>query len=387
VLDAASRAQVGACAAAGGAFVVVDEGPGLSGSTMLAAAEALLRCGAPASRVVLLGSHSPDLARLRAPNAAARWQRFSHVVAPPTVRPQRPGLRALMPGEWRACLARLAPDAWPAVWLAAERVKLLSPDNDVLYKFEGSGRWGCAAAERARALADAGLGPPVLGEEDGFVAYAVQPGPGPSRPTPALVSALARLLAFRADALPEVDVDVDALEEMIAVNVEEVLGARDVLVRLPVERVVRCDGRLALHEWVTSGRGALLKCDGVSHGDDHFFPGPCDVAWDVAGAAVEWGLDDSARAELSDRIGAALGDPTLPVRLDAWEIAYAAFRVAHASYAEADAAGTEESARIARDVLRYRQALVRALSRPRASFIGPELSGLAFRPAPARGAP
>ena len=44
------------------------------------------------------------------------------------------------------------------------------------------------------------------------------------------------------------------------------------------------------HEWLELPDGRLLKLDGSAHGDDHFFPGPCDIAWDLAGTIVEWKL-------------------------------------------------------------------------------------------------
>ena len=60
-------------------------------------------------------------------------------------------------------------------------------------------------------------------------------------------------------------------------------------------RAVVCDGRMMPHEWLSSDGGELLKLDAGSHGDNHFFPGPCDIAWDVAGAIVEWELEGEAR--------------------------------------------------------------------------------------------
>ena len=38
-----------------------------------------------------------------------------------------------------------------------------------------------------------------------------------------------------------------------------------------------------------------MKVDAAAHGDDHGFPGPVDVAWDLAGAVVEWELGGAAR--------------------------------------------------------------------------------------------
>src|SRR2546422_9712551 len=45
-------------------FLVVDEGPGRSGSTFLSVGEALISSGVPAEDIILLGSREPDLKAL-----------------------------------------------------------------------------------------------------------------------------------------------------------------------------------------------------------------------------------------------------------------------------------------------------------------------------------
>ena len=51
-------------------FLIVDEGPGISGSSFLAAAEALGLCGVECGQIQMIGSRAADPAGLRAPNAA-----------------------------------------------------------------------------------------------------------------------------------------------------------------------------------------------------------------------------------------------------------------------------------------------------------------------------
>src|SRR5436853_406434 len=60
------------------------------------------------------------------------------------------------------------------------------------------------------------------------------------------------------------------------------------------QNMIVVDGRMNPHEWLGTADGRLLKTDGATHGDDHFFPGPTDIAWDIAGAAVEWNLHPDA---------------------------------------------------------------------------------------------
>ena len=68
---------------------------------------------------------------------------------------------------------------------------------------------------------------------------------------------------------------------------------------MPDERALRVlrplivDGRLQPWEWIVTRQGVLLKTDASSHGDDHFLPGPTDIAWDLAGVIVDWDLDET----------------------------------------------------------------------------------------------
>jgi hypothetical protein len=55
-------------------------------------------------------------------------------------------------------------------------------------------------------------------------------------------------------------------------------------------RPVDVDGRLHLWEWLRVG-DRLVKTDALDHAAGHDLVGPQDIAWDVAGAAVELGLD------------------------------------------------------------------------------------------------
>ena len=91
-LDAGQRLAVERASDQGSSVLIVDEGPGLSGSTFLATAEAVVEAGVPASRLTLVCSHAPSVELLAAPDAVARFRRFRVVVAPSDVRlPPRPG--------------------------------------------------------------------------------------------------------------------------------------------------------------------------------------------------------------------------------------------------------------------------------------------------------
>jgi hypothetical protein len=93
---------------------------------------------------------------------------------------------------------------------------------------------------------------------------------------------------------------VDGVREMIRVNAGLDLDP-------PEEETVEIDGRMLPHEWIETPDG-WIKTDAIDHHDDHFFPGCQPIAWDRAGASVEFGLIDRAedfwsKAYLAWRIG------------------------------------------------------------------------------------
>jgi len=351
----AERAWIAARRAEGAAFVVVDEGPGMSGSTFLAVAEALEAAGVPRARIRLFCSHRPDPARLVGPAAASRWSRFSaHAVAP--LQPPA-GARDLSGGQWRA-LAYPDAQRWPAVWASRERVRWLSADGRWIDKFEGLAPYGDAAFGRARQLAEAGIAPPCTRIDRGFVRYARVHG-RPARAPDFALDELARYCALRAEAFAcPTSADAGALATMVHVNVAEALGI-EVHIAPEVRRTIIADARMDPHEWLVTPRG-LVKTDGHGHGDDHFYPGPTDVAWDVAGTIVEWRLRPALAQRFVARVEALVGEAIAP-RLEPFVVAYTAFRLGAVTFALQEAAGAE-AARLRR-VDRYYRARLRAALR------------------------
>lgn len=190
----------------GATVVVVDEGPGLSGSTFLAVAEAFVRAGVPASRVVLMCSRAPDVGALRAPRAASRWRAFRTIVADEPV--HAPTGRDLSAGAWRQpCYAREAD--WPASFPSAERRKVLSGGR--LFKYEGLGLRASSALDRAGALAAERLTHPARDEGDGWWSY-----PWDGRPLSALDRGPAMAaVARRATAASQNGIEGDTLKRTL----------------------------------------------------------------------------------------------------------------------------------------------------------------------------
>jgi hypothetical protein len=360
VLDAESVLNARAAACSGGLCIIVDEGPGQSGSSLLGAVDALAEAGIRPERIEVICSHAPAPTRLIARDAARRWRALSVTVAS-TERPRLlTSAREISGGAWRTALTGLAriPGAdWAAAWTTFERRKFLDEQRGSILKFDGLDPWGEAVRTRARRLAELGLGPRILdraeSREDGYTEYA-RLHHGAEWPPRVPVSRLAEVVAARREFRCEPSLrHLQALADMLEHNIS-LLKVACRPPPLSVEVPVICDGRLNPCEWV-EGHGTYLKVDNASHGDDHFFPGPCDIAWDVAGALTEWQLGPRERAAFLEEYSRRTGDGNIALRLPAWELAYLAFRYGWASMAAA-AAPEEEQPRLVRARARYARA-------------------------------
>jgi adenine/guanine phosphoribosyltransferase-like PRPP-binding protein len=334
----------------GARFVVVDEGPGMSGSSFLAAAEAIAERGVDPGRITLLGTRLADPRTLLAERAAERFARFGAWLAVALAAAPEDAAVDISAGTWRARF--WADEArWPATWRSHERMKLVSADGRRLYKFEGLGRWGAAVRERAEAVADAGFGPRPEDAGGGFVRYPTIAGRPLARGdrSRAMLERLADYCAFRAAAFPAPDADPLELQTMADFDAEALSG-QPLGATLVVERPVIADARLHPHEWIAAEDGRLVKVDAAAHGDDHVLPGPTDVAWDLAGAIVEWGLAGEARRAFLDRYTRASGDRP-GARLPAYLAAYAVLHAARTRMAAS--AEPTEAPRLMREHARY----------------------------------
>lgn len=100
---------------------------------------------------------------------------------------------------------------------------------------------------------------------------------------------------------------------------------------------------------------ALLKLDGADHGDDHCYPGPCDTAWDLAGAIIELGLD-TARADSFLALYRRRSGDDARARVGPYLVAYVAERVGRLEIA-ALSADASEKVRLERELTWYRMRL------------------------------
>jgi len=343
------------CLLAHAQFLIVDEGPGRSGSTFLSVAEALRAAGVPNDRITILGSRQPDPAALCAENAVARWNAF-RFISTPSVNQRFEGCAYIGGGSWRNFVFPSVQD-WPESWTEMERLKFLSPDRKRLFKFEGMGPVRADVRQRAFVLADAGFSPRAYDAGDGFLEYEKLNGRVMHIDdlSSSVLDRMARYCAFRVSHFPAQQNSPGDFRHMLEFNVRQEFGVDLTLpeTSLASEHPVLVDGRMQPYEWIATGPATFVKTDGISHGDDHFFPGPCDIAWDLAGIAVEWHLNADARHYLLNGFLKLTGRDVSGEML-LHMLGYSVFRLGFCKMAISTVRGSDEEQRMRSAYTRYR---------------------------------
>lgn len=357
-------AIVKAAISSGATLAIVDEGPGLSGSSFLSVTEALEQAGAPPEKIVLVSGHEPNVDALCASDAPRRWRRYRNVAVDGESRRPAPAANFIGAGQWRSRLMSNESE-WPASWTSFERLKYLSDAEQGgprLFKFAGLGHYGDQVFEREEKAAEAGFAPPPRPESDGFLSYPwIQARPmAASDVSQRVLARLAEYCAFRLRAFSVGLSELNALQQMAEHNMHELGLSLPVVLRL--ERPVIADGRMQPHEWLWTAEGRMLKTDSGSHGDGHFFPGPADIAWDLAGAIVEWRMDEHQAELFLDLYRRSSGDDASD-RVGGFIKAYAVFRCAYCMMAANAMLGSEEQARLDRAAAGYKAVLMQMEAR------------------------
>jgi hypothetical protein len=340
-------------------FLIVDEGPGLSGSSFLSVAEALLEAGVPREKITLICGHQPDFDSFCCEDGPQRARRFRWLPVTGALRKPEGADVYIGGGEWRKFLLPEGA-AWPASWINFERVKFLSAANTVetrFFKFLGLGHYGDEVLRREDIVADGGFGPRPQPEAHGFASYPRVLG-RPMTASDLNEGALARIAeycAFRQRSFPHEVSSLNSLQQMAEHNLAQF--SIDIPIELHLERPVLADGHMQPHEWLLLPGGQMLKSDSGSHGDDHFFPGPTDIAWDLAGAIVEWGMDEP-QAEIFLAHYRRMSGDNAKGRITDFVVAYLAFRGAYCLMAANALKGTDEGERLHAEAEKYRAALI-----------------------------
>jgi hypothetical protein len=348
-----SEADAGAC------FLVVDEGPGLSGSSFASAAAALLALGVAADRIVLLPAWDTPVDRLNSETARRAWQshrRFCADAASIGITPQRlfglPNAVDWSAGRWRERLYRSRGE-WPDVAPHYERWKVHAPAQKRVIRFAGLGPFGAAARQRAEALAANALGPSPGALRNGFLDLPYIDGtPWTAASDPCAPEIVGAYVARNAALFPcGHPVDADSLIELVACNIGELDNRAAALLPAALHAVrpllaetaaAAIDGRMLPHEWIAT-TAAPVKVDALDHHRDHFFPGPQSPVWDLAGAAIEFTWSPGQIERMLRAFARAGGGRAAHRLLPFYSIAYASFRAAQASFAGMPAGRTRYS--------------------------------------------
>ncbi|HET9465434.1 MAG TPA: hypothetical protein VFO71_07890 [Gemmatimonadales bacterium] len=372
-------------------FLIVDEGPGISGSSLGGTAELLGELGVEDERILLLPSWRADGSILRSWVARSRWTRHRQFVAGfeevwldsgrlanslPAGR-----LRDVSAGAWRRELYQ-DPRSFPPVQPQHERRKYLLETGAAvgsgreyrLLAFVGLGKRGPPRLHRMEQLAEAGFTPPPETIVHGFLVRQFVSGVplhAEDQADPALLNTMAAYLAHISRQFPaEPSVTETTLREMVATNIREGLGeewldradARLFETRAEwCERPAALDGRMLPHEWLRTSRG-FMKIDATDHHDDHFFPGCQDIAWDLAATCLEFNLDCAARTRLLRRYQELSDDRTIAARLPSHAVSYLAYRLGYATLACSTLGEDGDGKRFAAAAERYARLLRLELS-------------------------
>lgn len=289
-------------------YAVVDEGPGLSGSSF-AAAEALM-----GRHSVFFPGHDGDLSAQASDTHRRRWASATRLT--------RSFDEVILP-RLAGWFADIADGDLTSVGDGKYRL------GDWRLKFIGLGAMGEAKLVRAKMLHAAGFTTEPLAVRHGFLA---ERWVEHARPTDraALLDTVGRYLAFRAQAFPAAPADGASLAELREMALHNAAEA-GLHVHVPgfegSVRPVHTDNRMHAWKWMQLPNGRILKADALDHDDGHDLVGCQDIAWDVAGATVELELTPDETARVCTTAGA---DPRLVETLTP---CYLAFQLGSWTYA------------------------------------------------------
>lgn len=327
-----------------GDLLLVDEGPGLSGSSFGGAAKRLVELGVAFQRIALFPGWDAPANRFNHPPSAAIWERLPRYAASP-MEPPEDAVTDLSAGRWRTIFPS---GDGTAAWPQHERMKYLNRNGEVI-KFAGLGAAAESSMERARRLAAAGFAPKVTGgatgTDMGWIRYQRLPAT-PLRWHPDRLREWSETagdyLAFLASRFPfsgQKQAPPAELLEMVSANLQELRPALR-LPHAPDGVPVALDARMLPEEWGWA-QGRWIKFDGIDHCDDPFFPGPCDIAWDLASVEIEYGT------QMGEAVLRAYcrrsGDVRAGARLPWYRLAYCAFRIAYCRLAAVQTAEPDAS--------------------------------------------
>jgi hypothetical protein len=336
-------------------FVIVDEGPGLSGSSFGGVADWLEAQGVSPDRIIFMPSHVGDLGPNASQRHRVRWEsadkrvitfeqiftstdaclplhKWFRDITGTLLEPPR----NLSGGDWADGRTEIA----TAPSREARKYLFQGSRGSFLAKFAGLDRASQAKLQRASALHEAGFSPEPRALRYGFLLERYCDG-DPATIVP--IAHVADYCSFRQRHFPgHAGSTLMQLLKMATYNLGQVDQELPTLLaaRWPEHRVrslqplvepVHVDGRLQNWEWLCCD-GRILKTDAVDHSQGHDLVGCQDILWDVAGAAVELPHIEEQEADLASRFCKSPGRREL---LQYLKLCYAAFQLGWWSLSDA----------------------------------------------------
>lgn len=353
--------------------LIVDEGPGISGSSLTAVVQVLLEKSFPLECITLFPGHAGEPGCFASPRVRSIWSSIPKQIVTldelhwnnrslPELLTSKSeemfhpavfdGIEDLSAGLWRRHAYPNASE-WPCICLTFERTKYLcsaSGSLAIIWKFIGLGSLNEKCSNSYDLVRRSQVGPtknlhlPVLGLFNGFMAL---PWIGGRRllcsdaSNPLILGTIAQHII--ASSIPSQSEERNAAEitrlgQMLQGNTMESLGERyahcinrSIGVALNQSPGLNYgDGHLGPHEWIQTPQGALFKVDNFGHRIDHTIVGTQSILWDIAGATIEWKMNRITSAAFYSIIESA-GVAIPPDALTFYRMAYAAFRLGQIS--------------------------------------------------------
>lgn len=374
--------------------LIVDEGPGLSGSSMAAAAMAAREVGGTGVRISFFPGHPHGPGTMASELIRDIWREtpqfttdveelrwsgnsLAEELSDATVRILGGTVQQVddfSAGQWRRTIDRDETE-WPAAALQFENRKIcirLQDGRAALWKFSGMAVLpnGWTGAENAvselSGRAEAGWNAKPLGHHLGYVASPWLDG-SPLREQD-LTDEFWQYMLNYVGAVRKPSLDgsqataaFDRIGEMLAANCREALGDKATSEIRHLHEIgqkwvdgegpaVYGDGRLAPHEWIRASDGRIWKVDGTGHDWDHTIVGSQAWLWDVAGLMTEWNIEPREEdVEVPEKV------------LRFYGAAYAAFRMGLMVEGGKSINNPDEKGRMRRAAERYKSRLLRWL--------------------------
>jgi hypothetical protein len=351
--------QVAQCRAAGSRnahFLIVDEGPGLSGSSIASVASALEELGIARSRIRVACANRPEHLPMATAWTQSLWQDVqwwaAHDLEQVFWQKRIPALlsrdlhtsvrleREFSWGAWSDARASSGMQA-PLPHLERRKLLLEIDGREVMAKFVGFGEVGARKAKLYAMLSEAGFVPAFRGYAHGLLLtdwiaggerlHAIRG----KRPIPLSTAAPYYAHIFRHARAPHAELDLQDLAMTTAAIAASWLGTFNVQTLFERAAMAECAGVQALEgdqrpepiEWLAAN-GRILKCDAADHFLDHTWARHLDICFDLAGFALEWRLSPGETHAFLALYEELSGDRLVRHRLPFFSALYAAHRLA-----------------------------------------------------------